>query len=77
MIGIYGVAFSPDGQTVASASTDDTIKLWDVASGQALRRFSGHRDGVLAVAFSPDGKTLIPASDDGTMKLWWAAISAK
>ncbi len=44
--------------------------LWDVASGQPLRSFSGHSSYVTSVAFSPDGKTTISGSDDNTLKLW-------
>ncbi|MGB8259390.1 MAG: serine/threonine-protein kinase [Terracidiphilus sp.] len=67
------VAFSPDGRTLASGSWDDTIKLWDAASGSLLRTLQGHTSSVLSVAFSPDGRTLASGSDDHTIKLWDAA----
>ncbi len=57
---ITAVAVSDDGRSVASGSMDESVKLWDVASGQAVRTFAG--DGVLwptAVAFTPDGSRLI------------------
>jgi WD40 repeat protein len=63
------VAFSPDGKTLASASGDNTIKLWSV-DGKALNTLKGHGSAVLSVAFSPDGKTLASASRDNTIKLW-------
>ena len=67
---ILSVAFSPDGKTIASASWDKTVKLWDAASRQNLATLNGHEDAVLLVAFAPDGKTIASASDDETVKLW-------
>ena len=65
----HSVAFSPDGETLATASTDTTVKLWSKA-GEDLQTLQGHGDGVLSVAFSPDGETLATASVDNTVKLW-------
>src|SRR5713101_2959025 len=59
---VNSVAFSPDGKTLASASDDNTIKLWDVTSGTELRSLEGHSSEVRSVAFSPDGKTLASGS---------------
>ena len=67
---VNGVAFSPDGQILASASDDDTVKLWNPATGALLRTLAGHRSAVQSVAFSPDGRTLASASWDNTVKLW-------
>src|SRR5262249_35461705 len=67
---IWSLAFSPDGRTLASASADRTVKLWEVQSGRLIRGFEGHADEVGAVAFSSDGRTLASASDDHTIKLW-------
>ena len=73
---VTSLAFSPDGKTLASASEDRTVGLWDTATGQRLRTLSGHTDNVLSVAFSPDGKTLASASADATVRLWAAPVSA-
>jgi WD40 repeat protein len=66
------VALSPDGKTLASGSIDDTIKLWDVATGKEQATLKGHTFEVNSVAYSPDGKTLASATGGGdrTIKLW-------
>src|SRR5689334_9512646 len=67
---VASVAFSSDGKILASSSGDQTIKLWDVASGTELRALRGHSAPVWCVAFSPDGKTLVSGSADMTIKFW-------
>ena len=52
---VYGLAFSPDGTRLATASWDRTVKIWDVAAGREVFTFRGHGEPVLRVAFSPDG----------------------
>lgn len=67
--GVMSVAFSPDGKTLAAASHDMTVKVWDVATSKRST-LQGHTHAVFAVAFSSDGKTLASASGDMTVRLW-------
>ena len=67
---INSVAFSPNGQMLATASADHSVKLWDVATGRETRALNGHTEVVAQVVFAPDGKTLASASWDHTVRLW-------
>ncbi|OUL26791.1 hypothetical protein BV378_12270 [Nostoc sp. RF31YmG] len=67
---IFSVAFSPNGQLLASASADRTIKIWSPHTGQCLKTLHGHGSWVWAIAFSPDNHLLASASYDHTVKIW-------
>jgi WD40 repeat protein/serine/threonine protein kinase len=67
---VTGLAFSPDGKRLATSSADNTLKLWDLATGLELLTFAGHTGPVGGVAFSPDGKVLASGSSDHTVILW-------
>jgi WD40 repeat protein len=67
------VAFSPDGQTLASGSHDHAVRLWRFSDGSLIHVLEGHRDDVYSVAFSPDGKTLASGSRDAKVQVWRAA----
>ncbi|MEA5571307.1 serine/threonine-protein kinase [Calothrix sp. UHCC 0171] len=68
--GVFSVAISPDGKTLASGSNDGTIKLWNIKTGEQIRSLRDHFGVVWSVAISQDGKTLASGSNDGTIKLW-------
>jgi Flp pilus assembly protein TadD len=64
---VSSVAFSPDGQRLASGSWDNTVKIWDSATGKELVSLKGHAGWVSSVAFSPDGQCLASANNNGTI----------
>jgi WD40 repeat protein/serine/threonine protein kinase len=72
---IWSVVFSPDGQTLASASAgaDGTIRLWNVADGTMRQALVGHVDGTSCLAFSPNGQIFASGSWDTTIRVWNAA----
>jgi len=75
---VYSVAFGPDGKTLASASADKTIKLWDLENNKERLTLTGHLDPLSSIAFSPDGKLLVSGAGAirfdpgrlGEVKLW-------
>ena len=73
---VNAVAFSPDGQLVASASDDKTVRVWEAATGSCRSVLEGHTDRINAVAFSPDGQLIASASHDKTVRVWEAATGS-
>ncbi|MFK5971465.1 MAG: TIR domain-containing protein [Candidatus Marithrix sp.] len=68
---VNSIAFSPDGQIIASAGEDETVRFWDVKTQKTLGKpLIGHSSAVTSIAFSPDGQILASASEDKTIRLW-------
>ncbi|MBD2353737.1 PD40 domain-containing protein [Tolypothrix sp. FACHB-123] len=69
---IYSIGISPDGKTFASGAGDNTIKVWNLHTGENIATFNGHSDSVRSVTFSSDGLILASGSSDNTVKLWYS-----
>jgi WD40 repeat protein len=74
--GVWKASVSRDGNRIASASLDKTVRLWDVRTGTALHTLCGHREPVFSALFSRDGARVASASYDKTVKLWNADTGA-
>jgi len=67
---VCGVAVTPDGKTVVSGSYDNTLKVWDLKTGQCRTTLEGHTGAVPGVAVTPDGEKVVSSSWDKTLKVW-------
>ena len=69
-VGHAGLAFSPDGKTIASGGGDGTIRFWDVHTGDAKNIFTGHSQEVRGIAFNPNGNYIASGDASGIIRLW-------
>ncbi|MGO9467744.1 MAG: protein kinase domain-containing protein [Isosphaeraceae bacterium] len=69
-LNVIDVAWSPDGERLATGSADHAVRLWDLTTGQGILTLRGHTRLVTSVRFVSDGRRLISASEDGSVRLW-------
>jgi WD40 repeat protein len=74
---VDSLAFSPDGNRLASGSWDNSVRVWDLANGTELLCLRGHEKCVDCVAFSPNGRHLVSGSSDKTLRIWDATSGAE
>src|SRR5262249_9185451 len=67
---VNSVAYSPDGQHIASSGSDRSVKIWRVSDGACVATLNGHTNSVWEVAYSPDGEYLVSGSFDKSVKIW-------
>ena len=74
---VYAAGFSPNGARIVSGSEDNTVRVWDAASGVGIRSCAAMRMRSGPRAFSPDGARIVSGSWDGTVRVWDAASGAE
>jgi len=70
---VWGAAFDKDQQRILSWSEDNTLRLWDAATGKQIGPAMTHRGRVLGAVFDKDQQRILSWSDDTTLRLWDAA----
>jgi len=68
--GVKSAAFNPDGSRIVTASDDNTARVWDAATGNAISVLSDHENSVNSATFNPDGTRIVTASEDKTARVW-------
>ena len=64
------LAYSADGDFIASGHSDGQVKVWDARSGNLVAGFHGHTDKVKTVEWTPDDNEVVSSSDDGSVRIW-------
>ena len=64
------IVYSPNGNVIATGSSNNTIRLWDIQSGSALKPLKGHSSFITTIAYSPSGNVIVSGSRDNTIRLW-------
>lgn len=67
---IAQVRFTPDGNWLASAGADGTVKIWDAHTGDETHSLTGHKGAIWSIAYSPDGVLLASGGEDGLVQIW-------
>jgi WD40 repeat protein len=67
---VTSVAVTPDGRYIVSGSLDETVRVWERATGKEVQKLTGHQDGVWSVAVTPDGRYIVSGSLDQTVRVW-------
>lgn len=68
--GFISAAYSPDRKMIVAAAADSTARIWDIATGKVMQKFSGHLNRINTAVLAPDSKSLVTASADSTARIW-------
>jgi WD40 repeat protein len=73
---VKSVAVSPDGKWAASGSNDETVKIWDLETGECRATLKGHTGAVFSMVLTPDGRRVLSGSTDKSVRVWDAKVPA-